>query len=414
MTLIAEYRDARAHEDLARLRRLVALRAMIATGSSQREIAAHLGISQPAVSQQLKTWRDLVNVHPETLIKAAAPVLVDVARTHGFDRLAVFGSVARGQARPDSDVDLLVDAPPAPQSRNCWLFATPSRTSSAAVSTSSPTAASRPASTTTFDERQYRCDGPQGGQGDPPHPRLARPRRRDRCPWPLRLPQRRAASGGRRLPDDEAWRGRWTPRQGRRRPATRNRLDRRHREPQAGSSTSTTRSTARSPGRPSPATWPPGNPHSPDRSRKRNTLSIRPDDDRQWRPVTPDVDPVALGNELDDQLPAARGVRPGCSARTSGWCSWSLTVGVLVRTVVLKDARVPWRILTRAGNIRTNHIDGSFHDPRAAAQKRSVMTHRRRQEAPSTAGLQAPDHGHEGLLAASRSPRVRSAGEVRP
>lgn len=112
MTLIAEYRDARAHEDLARLRRLVALRAMIATGSSQREIAAHLGISQPAVSQQLKTWRDLVNVHPETLIRAAAPVLVDVARAQGFDRLAVFGSVARGQARPDSDVDLLVDAPP--------------------------------------------------------------------------------------------------------------------------------------------------------------------------------------------------------------------------------------------------------------------------------------------------------------
>ena len=29
-----------------------------------------------------------------------------------FERLAVFGSVARGDARDDSDIDLLVDAPP--------------------------------------------------------------------------------------------------------------------------------------------------------------------------------------------------------------------------------------------------------------------------------------------------------------
>jgi len=44
---------------------------------------------------------------------AAVPILVDVARARGFDRLAMFGSVARGQARPDSDVDLLVEPPPA-------------------------------------------------------------------------------------------------------------------------------------------------------------------------------------------------------------------------------------------------------------------------------------------------------------
>jgi len=50
-------------------------------------------------------------VHPENLVRAAAPVLVDVARSQGFERLAVFGSVARGEARDDSDIDLLVDAP---------------------------------------------------------------------------------------------------------------------------------------------------------------------------------------------------------------------------------------------------------------------------------------------------------------
>jgi len=38
-------------------------------------------------------------------------VLRQVVEDRGFTRLAVFGSVARGEARSDSDVDLLVDAP---------------------------------------------------------------------------------------------------------------------------------------------------------------------------------------------------------------------------------------------------------------------------------------------------------------
>lgn len=111
MGLVAEYRDARSQEDLARLRRLLALRALVATGSSQREIASALNVSQPAVSQQLKASRDLAAVHPETLLKAAAPLLTDIAGSEGFRRLAAFGSVARGSARPDSDIDLIVDPP---------------------------------------------------------------------------------------------------------------------------------------------------------------------------------------------------------------------------------------------------------------------------------------------------------------
>jgi hypothetical protein len=112
MSLVAEYRDARAQEETSRLRRMLALRALLAAGSSQRNVAAQLGISQPAVSQQLKASRDLARVHPESLVRAAAPILVDIARSQGFERLAVFGSVARGDARDDSDIDLLVDAPP--------------------------------------------------------------------------------------------------------------------------------------------------------------------------------------------------------------------------------------------------------------------------------------------------------------
>src|SRR5680860_643026 len=111
MTLLAEYRDARHDEQIARLRRLLALRAMVATGMSQRQIADALSVTQPAVSQQLKFGPELVDVHPEVLLDAAGPVLKALAGEHGYLRLAVFGSVARHEARKDSDIDLLVETP---------------------------------------------------------------------------------------------------------------------------------------------------------------------------------------------------------------------------------------------------------------------------------------------------------------
>jgi uncharacterized protein len=112
MTLLAEYRDARREEEVARLRRSLSLRAMVATGMSQRQIADALGVSQPAVSQQLKSVSQLDAVHPQVLLDAAGPVLKALAADLGFTRLAVFGSVARGTARPDSDIDLIVESPP--------------------------------------------------------------------------------------------------------------------------------------------------------------------------------------------------------------------------------------------------------------------------------------------------------------
>lgn len=116
MTLVAEYRDARREEDVARLRRSLALRAMVATGMSQRQIAEALGVSQPAVSQQLKSGNQLEGVHPQELLDAAGPILKALAADLGFTRLAVFGSVARGTARPDSDIDMIVESPPATSS----------------------------------------------------------------------------------------------------------------------------------------------------------------------------------------------------------------------------------------------------------------------------------------------------------
>jgi predicted nucleotidyltransferase len=111
MTLVAEYRHARRDEDVARLRRVLALRAMLAVGMSQRQIAEALGISQPAVSQQLKFTPQLDGLHPEALLDAAAPILKALAADRGYGDLAVFGSVARHQARQDSDIDLLVVPP---------------------------------------------------------------------------------------------------------------------------------------------------------------------------------------------------------------------------------------------------------------------------------------------------------------
>jgi predicted nucleotidyltransferase len=110
--LLAEYREAQRDAELARLRRLLALRAMVATGMRQRQIAEDLGITQPAVSQQLQSADTLADVHPESLVAAAGPILTRVAEGKGFTRLAVFGSVARHRARKDSDIDLLVQPPP--------------------------------------------------------------------------------------------------------------------------------------------------------------------------------------------------------------------------------------------------------------------------------------------------------------
>lgn len=111
MGLVDQFRAARRGEDMARLRRALAVRAMAATGMSQREIALTLGVSQPAVSQQLRVAPKLMSVAPDVLVEAASPILNELSEERGFSKLAVFGSVARHEAGPDSDVDLMVQEP---------------------------------------------------------------------------------------------------------------------------------------------------------------------------------------------------------------------------------------------------------------------------------------------------------------
>jgi predicted nucleotidyltransferase len=48
----------------------------------------------------------------DELIRPQRDVIRRIAKKHGASNVRVFGSVARGEAGPDSDVDLLIDAGP--------------------------------------------------------------------------------------------------------------------------------------------------------------------------------------------------------------------------------------------------------------------------------------------------------------
>jgi uncharacterized protein len=48
-------------------------------------------------------------MHLDHLIEAKRDEIIQIAAKHGADHLRLFGSAARGEAGPDSDVDLLVE-----------------------------------------------------------------------------------------------------------------------------------------------------------------------------------------------------------------------------------------------------------------------------------------------------------------
>jgi uncharacterized protein len=110
-------------------------------GISQAELAFRAGVAQSVISAyeagqrqpSLPTLARLIDAsgsdlvvdiqqQPPQLSRLSGPVgrqvrrkrrdLVAAAASHEVSNLRVFGSVARGEERPDSDVDLLVDLPP--------------------------------------------------------------------------------------------------------------------------------------------------------------------------------------------------------------------------------------------------------------------------------------------------------------
>ncbi len=44
----------------------------------------------------------------EEILRSKRNEILEIAKRHGADQVRVFGSIARGEARADSDVDLLV------------------------------------------------------------------------------------------------------------------------------------------------------------------------------------------------------------------------------------------------------------------------------------------------------------------
>ena len=111
MSFIRDYQSAIESEFAARLTRIFTLRAMQHEGLTQSQIAQSLGVSQPAISQQLHAAPPLSELSSSFILSAAAPALKSIAAARGFSQLAVFGSLARGTDQPDSDIDLIVQPP---------------------------------------------------------------------------------------------------------------------------------------------------------------------------------------------------------------------------------------------------------------------------------------------------------------
>lgn len=103
--------DARVADELGERSRLLlvnAVRAGARAGLTQREIALAVGRSQPEVSR-------LLHFHSKTvlgrrLVRHRRQIL-HILGTNGIRNVRVFGSVARLEDGPESDVDLLADVP---------------------------------------------------------------------------------------------------------------------------------------------------------------------------------------------------------------------------------------------------------------------------------------------------------------
>ncbi len=89
------------------VRRLFSGRHANPTIKTLEAVAAHLGLQLALESQ-----RGVPTAPTLAALRAKADVIERIVEAHGGHNVRVFGSVARGEARPGSDVDLLVDVEP--------------------------------------------------------------------------------------------------------------------------------------------------------------------------------------------------------------------------------------------------------------------------------------------------------------
>lgn len=84
-------------------------------GGSQRETASQAGVSQPYVARILAAAGPARFVPSSRLGRRLVDRrdrVLDTVREYGADNVRVFGSLARGEDRPGSDIDLIVDLAP--------------------------------------------------------------------------------------------------------------------------------------------------------------------------------------------------------------------------------------------------------------------------------------------------------------
>lgn len=90
---------------------------------TQRSLAERTGVKQPLISAiehgnrqaseaTRATLRAALPIRPSQLLAAKRQEVLDLLASRHITEPQVFGSVARGDDRPDSDIDLLVRFPP--------------------------------------------------------------------------------------------------------------------------------------------------------------------------------------------------------------------------------------------------------------------------------------------------------------
>ncbi len=102
-----------AGQKLARTKLEAAMIRAAESGASQREVAAVAGVSQPYVHRVLTEHKGRFVPRSPLGFQLAAyrNEIIDLLQRHAIDKAAVFGSVARGEDGPDSDIDVVADVP---------------------------------------------------------------------------------------------------------------------------------------------------------------------------------------------------------------------------------------------------------------------------------------------------------------